>query len=125
MSEEKRSSGFFNGLILGGLIGAALVWLNLTEDGKKTKKLLLKKGQKVIDDLPEKVKELEKQGEEFAQKAEEIKQKLEAKARELTPEIKEKLKNSLAHIEKTQERGRQAAATARQRFFTRKGKKLN
>ena len=53
--------------------------------------------------------DLEEQGEEFAKKAEEVKKKLEAKAKELTSGSKKEISTSLTNIEKTQERGRQAA----------------
>jgi gas vesicle protein len=121
---ERRGSGFSSGFFLGGLIGAALVFLFTTEEGKKIKDLLAKKGKEVIDDLPEIIKDLEKKGEEFAQKTEEVKRKLEKRAKELSSETKKKIESSLSHIEETQERGRQAAAIVRKRFFTKKGKKL-
>jgi gas vesicle protein len=124
MKNEDRGNAFSSGFLLGGLIGAGLVFLFGTEEGKKVKEQLVKKGKEVIEDLPETVKDLEKRGEEFAQRAEEVKQKLESKAKELSPKIKKQVESSLDHIEAAQKRGRQAAATIRKRFFVRKGKKL-
>lgn len=125
MNDQNRGNGFFSGILLGGLLGAALVFLYGTKEGKKIKDELIKKGREVIDDLPDVVRDLEKQGEEFAQKAEEVKDKLEEKAREFSSEAKEKIDSSLSHIEEAQKRGREAAATVRKHFFVRKGKKLS
>ena len=124
MNDQNRGNGFFSGVILGGLLGAALVFLYGTKEGKKIKEELVKKGKEVIDDLPEIVSDLEKQGEEFAQKTEEVKKKLEEKAKEFSSEAKKKIGSSLSHIEEAQQRGREAAATVRKHFFVRKGKKL-
>ena len=124
MDKENRDHGFFSGLLSGVALGAGLFFLFGTKEGKKVKNRLVKKGKELIDDLPVIVEDLEKQGEEFAQKAEEVKKKLEEKAKEFSSEAKKKIDASLSQIEKTQERGRKAAASARRRFFVRKGKKL-
>ena len=124
MNKDEQSKGFLSGLLWGAALGAAGFFLLGTEKGRKVKKQLVKKGKKLVDDFPDIVKDLEKQGEEFAQKAEEVKKKLEKKAKEFSQEAKEKINASLTQIEKTQERGRKAAASTRRRFFVRKGKKL-
>ncbi|MBN1263600.1 MAG: YtxH domain-containing protein [Candidatus Pacebacteria bacterium] len=124
MNERERGNSFFSGFIAGGLIGAVLVFLFGTKEGRKIKKRLEKKGQELAKDLPGIVSDLEKRGAEFAQKAEEVKQTLEKKAEELSPKIKRKLDQSLASIEETQEKGRQTAARIRRRFFVKKGRQL-
>jgi len=124
MNEKDRGGGFLSGLVWGTIIGAVLVFLFGTKEGRKVKDQLAKKGKELVEDLPQIIKDLEKQGKEFAQKTEEVKKKLEKKAKELSSEAKEKIESSLTHIEETQEKGRQAAATIRKHFFMKKGKKL-
>jgi gas vesicle protein len=124
MPENDRGNGFISGLFFGGLVGAALVFLFGTKEGRKIKDQLTEKGKELINDLPQVVEDLEKQGQEFAQKAEEVKKALEEKAKEFTPLAKEKIATSLSSIEEAQRRGRETAAKIRKRFFTKKGRKL-
>lgn len=98
MSENKDSRGSSSCFLLGALLGAGLFFLFGTEEGKKVKNQLVKKGKGLIDDFPEIVKDLEKQGEEFVQKAEEVKKNLEKKTKDFS--------------------------SSHRRFFVKKGKKL-
>lgn len=113
-----------NGFALGFLLGAGLVFLLGTDEGRRLKKKLVQKGRQTIDDLPETVKKIQAEGEELVARTQAVKKQLEEKIDEITPKAKEQLKDALEHIEETQERGRRAAQAAKKRFFTRRGKKV-
>ncbi|MCJ7827764.1 YtxH domain-containing protein [Patescibacteria group bacterium] len=114
-----------NGFALGVLMGAGLVFLFGTKEGRKIKDQLAKKGKEVAGDLPDFVDKLQDEGKKLAHRSKEVKEKLEQKAQELAPEVSKKTQIALEHIEETQQRGRKAAKAVNKRFFTRKGKKLS
>lgn len=97
MSDDQRADGkFLFGFFVGGLIGALTIFFLGTKEGKKTGKLLHDKGEELIDDVQDKISDLEKKGEDTAA---------------------EKLESALAHIEALQEHGRQTTANLRKRIF--------
>lgn len=53
--EETRehSSGFLSGLFLGGIAGAVSFFLFGTKEGKKIKKVLLKEGRELLEEMEE------------------------------------------------------------------------
>ena len=114
-----------NGFIMGLFFGAGLVFLFGTKEGQKFKKRLLEKGQETMDELPETVKKLQKEGEQFAKRAVEVKSQLESKIESFTPQAKTRIKAALDQVEVAQQRGRKAAQAAQKRFFTRRGKKVD
>lgn len=121
MSHNEQPDGrFLMGFFLGGIIGALIIFFLGTKEGKKTSKLLERKGKDFLDELQEKVEDLESHGKELVQKGEELKEKvveeIEEKKEKLTEEASEKIDTALAHIEKIQERGRQTTASLRKKF---------
>ncbi|MBI5449190.1 YtxH domain-containing protein [Candidatus Gottesmanbacteria bacterium] len=122
MSDAKRTDGkFLLGFFIGGLIGALTIFFLGTKEGKKTGKLIREKGEDIIDDVQEKIGELENKGKELVREGESIKEKmldsLEDKKDEITGNAAEKLESALAHIEALQEHGRQTTANLRKRIF--------
>ncbi|HUW21296.1 MAG TPA: YtxH domain-containing protein [Candidatus Bathyarchaeia archaeon] len=124
MNEKERGNGFFSSFILGALVGAVLVFLFGTDEGKKIKDQLAQKGKELVDDLPEMISDLEKQGQEFVENTGDVRRKLEAKARELSPKVKKEVEKSLSNIEEAQGKGHTITAAFRKHFFTRRGKRL-
>jgi len=121
MADRDRDGGFLSGLVLGALIGAGLVYfLTSTEEGKKVKKQLKKKGKDTLDNLAETISEFEEKGEEFRKKAEKLQAALEEKTKDIREEVGEEAKEQLTHIDKLRERGRKAT----KKFFTKNGKSL-
>lgn len=106
-TEPRRGNGFLSGLVLGGLLGAGLVFFLGTQEGEKIKKDVGRARRRAVDLIDEILDEL---GEE--------KEKVEEKVEEVRKELKEP-----DLVKDTQERGRRAAEAAR-RFFHRAGKKL-
>lgn len=121
MSDRDRHNGFLSGLVLGVLIGAGLYYfLTSTEEGKKVKKELKKKGEDALDNLADLIEEVEERGEEFKERAKGIQAELEEKAKDVREEVAEEAKEQLTHIDKLRERGRKAT----KKFFTKNGKSL-
>lgn len=123
MSENQQHTDgkFILGLFVGGLLGALIIFFLGTKEGKRAGKLLEKKGEDILDDLQDKVEDLEEKGKELVKKGEVVKDELlehlEEKKDELTADATEKLDSALAHIEALQERGRETTASLRKRLF--------
>jgi len=126
---SKNDSDFAKGFILGGLIGAGFLFLFGTEKGKKTQKILKKKGEEFLDAASETAGKVQKEGKK-------VKKELEEKAGEVKEDIGEKLENvgekvkeevekgvdtALGFAEKTAEKGRDAQA----KYFKKGGKPLS
>jgi gas vesicle protein len=121
MSDRDHQGGFFQGLIMGALIGAgAFYFLTQTEEGEKVRQQLKKKGEEALDNLGELVEDFEAKGEEFKTRAKEIQTQLEEKTKDVSKEIVEEAQEKLGHIEQLRERGRVAS----KKFFVRNGKPL-
>lgn len=121
MSDNHNDNRFMIGFFIGGLIGAGLMFLMGTKEGKKIEKLIEKKGKETIDDLEEKVEELKEKGEELIKKGEVIKEQvmeqMEEKKEDLTEEATKRLDSALANVEHIQEKGLSTTATLRKRLF--------
>jgi gas vesicle protein len=121
MSDRDHQGGFFQGLIMGALIGAgAFYFFTQTKEGKRIGQQLKKKGEEAFDDLGELIEDFESKGEEFRTKAKEIQSQLEEKTQSVSKEIAEEAQEKLGHIEQLRERGRKAS----KKFFVRNGKPL-
>jgi len=121
MSDRDHQGGFFQGLIMGALIGAgAFYFLTQTKEGEKVRQQLKEKSEEVLDNLGELVEDFEAKGEEFRTRAKEIQTQLEEKTKDVSKEIVEEAQEKLGHIEQLRERGRKAS----KKFFVRNGKPL-
>ncbi len=120
MSEERHDNKFWFGFFIGGLIGAAIIVLLGTKEGKKIEQLLEKKGKEALDDLEEKVEDLKEKGEELIQKGEILKDQVIdqviEKKEELTEIATEKFDETLSHIESIQQHGLQNTQKLRRAF---------
>lgn len=121
MSDRRGLDGkFMVGFLVGGLVGAGVIFLLGTKEGKKVAKDISNKGKKAVDDLHDKIEDLEISGKELLKKSEEIKEhvteEIEEKKEVLTKEATERIDDTLAHIEAIQERGRQTTASLRKKF---------
>jgi gas vesicle protein len=131
-SSAKTDSTFWVGLFLGGLIGAILIVVLGTEKGKKLAAKLQKEGfdwleetkSEVNEKVGQRLEQFEEKRQELVEKGEELVKsgkKLQAEIADtvtdgrtdLVETVVEKVDETLSHIEKLQERGRQATATLR------------
>lgn len=118
---DREHSGFFQGLLMGALLGAGAVYfLTQTKEGEKFKERIKEKSEEALDDLAELVEDFETKGEEFRARAKEIQVKLEEKAKNTKKEVAGEAQEKLTHIEKLRKRGRLAS----KKFFIRNGKPL-
>lgn len=123
MCEQCRNhkSGFLEGITVGVLLGVAVSVLLGTEEGKKIQKSLKKKASPYIEDIVGVLDDLKSQSSSLLEKAEEVKDalgdKLGEKKQELSVAVTDTLENSLTHIEELQQRGRDATAIIRKKFF--------
>lgn len=121
MSESRHDHKFWFGFFLGGLLGALILFFMGTKEGKKTGKLLEDKGHDLLDELQEKLEEMEKRGKQLVQQGEELKEQvideIKEKKEDLSDAAAEKLDTALAHIEKLQEQSVETTKHIRQRFF--------
>lgn len=122
MSDEHGGEGrFLLGFFIGGLIGAFIIFFLGTKEGQRTGKLLKRKGEDILDEVQEKIEELEERGKELVKQGEAIKEQvlenLEEKKEAVAQTTAEKLDTALAHIEELQEHGRQTTASLRKRLF--------
>lgn len=120
MNNEHKDNKFWFGFFIGGIIGAAIIVLLGTKEGKKIEKLLEKKGKVALGDLEEKVEDLKEKGEELIQKGEILKdqvvEQVIEKKEELTEVATEKLDETLSHIELIQQQGLQNTQKLRRAF---------
>ncbi len=123
-ANEKKGgapTGFLFGLFLGGLLGAVTLFFLGTKEGKKTGKFLESKTKDFLDDLEDKIDEMEVKGKELAKQGEKIKadvlEKIEDKRGELTDVTTQKLDSALAHIEAIQDKSRETTAEIRKKLF--------
>lgn len=122
MSENKGGtpSGFLFGLFLGGLLGAVTLFFLGTKEGKKTGKLLEAKTKDFLDELEDKIDDMEAKGKELAKQGEKIKadvlEKIEDRKEEFTVDAAQKLDSALAHIEAIQDKSRETTAEIRKKF---------
>ncbi len=121
MNEDHRDGKFWFGFFAGGLIGAVVLFLLGTKEGKKAGRLLEDRGKDLLGDLEDRLDDLEKKGKELARQGEDIKdvvlETIEDKKDMLTEGASEKLDTALAHIEKLQEQGLETTSTLRKHIF--------
>ncbi|KKU43069.1 MAG: hypothetical protein UX61_C0032G0006 [Parcubacteria group bacterium GW2011_GWA2_46_7] len=105
---------FFLGFFIGGLIGAVIIFLLGTKEGKKAKSALEEKGKDILDDFHDQINELEKKGTKIK---EEVAERLMDKKEDIAESATEKLDDALAHIEKIQEQSMETTALLRKKLF--------
>lgn len=133
---QRQDSQFWIGLFLGGIIGALLIIILGTEKGKQLAQKLYTDGLDFLDDtketladtVREKVADIEQKSQELSQKGEELLAQGKALEQQIvdtvveartdvTEAAAEKVDETLAHIEKLQEHGRESTAQLRTRLF--------
>jgi len=124
MSERREESSFFTSFILGLLTGAIITFLLGSEEGKKIKKRLLKRGKELLENLPELIEEAKQKEQELQKDIKKIPSKVEKEAQKVEQKIQQTSKTVAPHLKNLQKRGRQAAKKV-SRFFRRSGRPLS
>jgi gas vesicle protein len=120
MNNDRPDGKFVLGMFLGGIIGAGIIFFVGTKEGKRTAKLIQKKGKEVVDDLEERVEELEEKGKELLEQGEEIKDrvidKMKDTAGDVSEEASERLDKALEKLEDVQKGSLQTTTSIRKHF---------
>lgn len=122
MSEDnKNDNRFMFGFFLGGLIGAVVLFLVGTKEGKKTGKLLEEKSRRFFDALKDTAQDVQEQSREMLSETiistDHLLETVSEKKEDLSEHVANKLDSALAHIEAIQERGRENTTVLRKRLF--------
>jgi gas vesicle protein len=116
-----RDNKFMVGFFVGGLIGAGIMFLMGTKEGKKVEKMIEKKGQETFGDIEDQIDELKEKGEELIKKSEVIKdqvlEQLEDKKEDMSVEATKRIDTALAGAVEIQEKGLSATANLRKHLF--------
>lgn len=128
---SSQGGGFFDGMVLGMVLGAAGYFIFGTPEGNKVKGEILKELKKQWQDLDIKPETVKQTGEKIVNKAKQLKAQVE----ENLPVVQEKIQEELQQLEKTTEAARkqadamekqlqQTASRIEKKFFMRKGRSL-
>src|SRR3989344_4619720 len=90
-THEKQGNFFWFGFFLGGLIGAFIIFILGTKEGKKLAEKLEEKGELFEEDLEEKVAKLQKKGEDLVAQANRVKENLKNRIEDTKSETSDTL----------------------------------
>lgn len=129
MSENKNNSGnFWLGFFLGGLIGAFIIFLLGTKQGKKILEEIVEKAETYEEELEEKISELQKKGEDLLEEAQEVKERVVKEAetgkKAISDSLASKIDLTLSKIEDIQKKGVALTEEVHHHYFKKNGKKL-
>jgi gas vesicle protein len=121
MSDDHSHDGkFLFGFFIGGLIGALIIFFLGTKEGKKTGRMLERRGKDLLDDLEDRLDELKAQGRDLVREGEAIKERvmdtLEGKKEDIADSAVERIDSALAHLEELQHQGAETTAKVRKHF---------
>lgn len=129
---KKADPSFLTGMFLGGFLGAVIIVVLGTQKGKKLIDKLQQEGLEWLDEAKsvasEKIDQFEGRRKELAEKSQnlfkagqelqrEIAETVSDARDDLSEEVAEKVDDTLAHIEKLQERGREHTSHLRKQLF--------
>lgn len=128
MNNEKGNSNFWVGFFLGGLVGAFVIFLMGTRQGKKLADKLLEEAEIYEEELEEKVAKLQKKGEELLEEAKDVKDKVikdvESGKEAVSENLAAKMDEALTKIEDIQKKGVALTQEVHHHYFKKNGKRL-
>lgn len=129
MNNEKGNNSFWIGFFLGGLVGAFIVFLMGTKQGKKLAEQIFDEVEIYEEELEEKVAKLQKKGEELLEEAQNVKEKMVAEVENrkkiVSDTLVNKMDDALTKIENIQKKGVELTQEVHHNYFKRNGKKLS
>lgn len=130
MNDNSHKSGnFWLGFFLGGLIGAFIIFVLGTKEGKKISQFLEDEEKDVRNKIDDKIHTLKTKGEQYLEEAgdlqKKVKQEVVADAKTVSQTIVDKLDDSLGQLQEVQKKGAELTAEVRNRFFKKNGKQLS
>jgi gas vesicle protein len=129
MNEHDGKCGnFWLGFFLGGLLGAFVIYLLGTKEGKKTLEKIVDRAELYEEELEEKVAKLQQKGEDLLEEAEEIKEKViqevTSSKEKISDQLVSKMDAALTQIEDIQKKGVALTEEVHHHYFKKNGKKL-
>jgi len=128
MSEEHKPNFFWFGFFIGGLVGAFVIFLLGTKEGKKLAEKLQEKGELFEEDIEEKVLKLQKKGEDLVNEANKVKKRMirsiEEKKEEASDTLVSKMDEAFTKITDLQKKGVEITEEVHQKYFKKNGKTL-
>ena len=127
-THEKQGNFFWFGFFLGGLIGAFVIFILGTKEGKKLAEKLEEKGELFEEDIEEKVAKLQKKGEDLFKEAASVKKKvlkeIDEKKEEASDSLISKMDDAFTKITDLQKKGVELTEEVHQKYFKKNGKSL-
>lgn len=129
MNNERGGGGnFWLGFFLGGLVGAFIIFVMGTKEGKKIADEILEKGEEYEEDLEQKVAKLHKKGEELLHETESIKERVvkhvEEGKKAVSDSVVIKMDEALSKIEDIGRKGVALTEDLHHHYFKKNGKSL-
>ncbi|OGG08079.1 hypothetical protein A3D05_00290 [Candidatus Gottesmanbacteria bacterium RIFCSPHIGHO2_02_FULL_40_24] len=130
MEEKSNKAGnFWLGFFLGGIVGAFVIFVLGTKEGKKLAEKIRENGEILEEDLEEKVAKLQKKGEDIVKQAKKVKEQvvkeIEEKKGATSDALVTKMDEAFTKIEDLQKKGTALTEEVHQRYFKKDGKPLN
>lgn len=130
MSENNNSKNgnFWLGFFLGGLLGAFIIFVLGTKEGKKLLQKLIDRAEIYEEELEEKIVKLQERGEDLLAEAEEVKDKVVKEVaggkRNISEKLISKIDQTLTKIEDIQRKGVAITSEVHHNYFKKDGKPL-
>jgi len=127
MNNEKKGN-FWPGFFLGGLLGALLIFLLGTREGKKVAKKIMDQGELFEEEIEEKISKLQEKGEVLLSEAQGMKDRVikevEEGKKNVSQDLVVKMDKALTHLEDLQKKGVTLTFDLHHKYFRKNGKKL-
>ncbi|MBM3282752.1 hypothetical protein FJY90_00725 [Candidatus Gottesmanbacteria bacterium] len=127
-NESKGSLNFWFGFFLGGIVGAFVIFILGTKEGKKLVEKLVEKTELYEEELEQKVAKLQQHGENLLHEAQEVKnqvtQEVEKGRKTVSEALVSKMDKALTKIEDIQKKGVALTQEVHHHYFKRNGKPL-
>jgi len=125
----KESGGnFWLGFFLGGLVGAFIIFVLGTKEGRKIAEKLVEQAEIYEEELEEKVAKLQKHGENLLEEAKAVKEKVAKEAaggkKSISNKLVSKMDETLSKIEDIQKKGVELTREVHRNYFKKNGKPL-
>ena len=128
MKTENRASNFWFGFFIGGLVGAFIIFLLGTKEGKKLAEKIEEKAEFFEEDIEKKVGKLQKQGEDLLQNAQDMKDRVAKeivdKKASASDALVSKMDKTLSKIVDIQKKGMSLTEEVHSKYFKKNGKTL-
>ena len=126
---ENKSGNFWLGFFLGGLIGAFILYLLGTKEGRKKLEKIIEQAETYEEELEEKVANLQRHGEiafnEVEEKKEKVKKGIDGNKNTIKDNFTNRMDQALNRFENLQKKGIAFTKEAQRKFFRKNGKSLN